>query len=232
MDIYPLNGDRYCWVGVDDSGGTPPTGGTWKLKFDQIAGSSGGRYDAWMVLGQKGYCDVTWDAPSPGGTISIPGTARKAIAVGAYVTRTSWTNFKGGTVEYVTPAVPGELASFSSEGPTRDGRIKPDLAAPGMGIGSSRARTVSTKSADGKLRTLPDKQHLVLEGTSMAAPHVTGAAAQLLSLDPTLTVNEVRVLLTLNARTDGFTGGGLPTNHWGSGKLDVFAAAQDLLGPL
>ncbi len=228
----PINGDRYCWVGVDDSGGYAPSSGTWKIMVNQLSGPQGGKYDAWMVIGQKGYCNVSWDAPSPGGTISIPGTAQEGITVGAYMTRTSWTTFKGREVSYEPPPTTGDIAFFSSEGPTRDGRIKPDLAAPGMGIAAARSSKVSTATgSEGRLRTLGDKKHMVLEGTSMAAPHVAGAAAQLLSVDPTLDAHQVRMLLLAGALSDGFTGAALPDNVWGHGKLDVFEAAETQFGP-
>ncbi len=228
----PVNGDRFCWAGVDDTGGYAPSSGTWKIMVDQLSGSPGGKYDAWMVLGQKGYCNVSWDAPSPGGTISIPGTAQEGITVGAYMTRTSWTTFTGREVDYQPPPTAGEIASFSSEGPTRDGRIKPDLAAPGMGIAAARSSKVSIASGtEGRVRTLGDKKHMVLEGTSMAAPHVAGAAAQLLSVDPALDAHQIRMLLLAGAHLDGFTGTALPDNVWGHGKLDVFAAAEAQFGP-
>ncbi|HEY9888591.1 MAG TPA: S8 family serine peptidase, partial [Candidatus Obscuribacterales bacterium] len=59
------------------------------------------------------------------------------------------------------------IAPFSSAGPTRDGRIKPDLVAPGVGILAARA-TPQRAATPGLMRK---------SGTSMAAPHVAGAIA-------------------------------------------------------
>ena len=63
------------------------------------------------------------------------------------------------------------IATFSNYG-----LVSVDLGAPGVGI----------------LSTTPNNTYSVFDGTSMATPHVTGAAALLLASDPTLTVNEAR----------------------------------------
>jgi subtilisin family serine protease len=222
----PENGDRECVFGVDDSGGAAPAAGQWAVRITAHALPSGGEYDAWIALANRGNCGWGWDDPDPGHSISIPGTAFNSITAGAYMTRTDWINVSGRQVGYMDPGLTiGDIAPFSSVGPTRDGRLKPEIAAPGMGIASTKARSVPTGSgSEGRLRTVEDGKHLVLEGTSMASPHVAGAAALLLSMDPTLTAPEIRNLLTQEAAVDLFTGG-VPNDAWGFGKLDVFAAA-------
>jgi subtilisin family serine protease len=218
-------GGRECLAGVLDAypAGVPAEG-RWSVEI------SGAPYDAWIVAAQMGACTWGWDAPDPGRSISIPGTAFNVITVGAYLTKTSWQSLSGETVGYLDPALAaGEIAPFSSRGPTRDGRLKPEIAAPGMGIASVRARTVSTKrDTEGYLRTVRDGKHLVLEGTSMSAPHVAGAAALLLELDPNLTALEIRRILEESARADAATGT-VPNTAWGAGKLDVLAASERVL---
>lgn len=78
-------------------------------------------------------------------TIGSPGAFKNGITVGALVTDS-----------------PDEIARFSSRGPTADGRIKPDLIAPGDGVRSAQAGT-----KDG---------YVSMQGTSMATPQVAGAA--------------------------------------------------------
>ena len=70
-----------------------------------------------------------------------------------------------------------DIAAFSSRGPTRDGRIKPDLVAPGTNIASVRSQALDA-SADGwgVYAPIPDK-YMFDGGTSMATPLTTGAAA-------------------------------------------------------
>ncbi|MCS6845978.1 MAG: S8 family serine peptidase [Caldilineales bacterium] len=120
----------------------------------------------------------------------------------------------------------GTLASFSSRGPvTRDGsgRLKPDLVAPGVAV-----RSAGHGSG-----------YAVMSGTSMAAPHVAGAAALLWSADPTLIgrVDETEYLLTRTARAvrdlacGAANANGWPNNRFGWGYVDALAAVQAVREP-
>jgi subtilisin family serine protease len=223
-----VNGDRECIFGVDDSGNALPAAGKWTVSITGTSVPGGGRYDIWIADATKGRCTWGWDTPSTGSSVSIPGTSVQGITVGAYLTKTSWTNVAGKMIGYNDLAfVIDNIAPFSSTGPTRDGRVKPDIAAPGMGIASTKASVIPTgRGSEGRLRTVEDGKHLVLEGTSMSAPHVAGAVALLLSINPLLDSQTLHDILTENASLDSFTGG-VPNPAWGFGKLDVLAAAND-----
>lgn len=102
----------------------------------------------------------------------------------------------------------GTVMPFSSIGGTRDGRPRPDLGAPGDAIEAAKAGT--------------DHDIVALPGTSMAAPHVAGAIALLMSRratqgGPQLNTNQVRAALSQSAR--GFNGRWNAARGWG--MLDV-----------
>ncbi|MFH1834912.1 MAG: S8 family serine peptidase [Methanobacteriota archaeon] len=75
------------------------------------------------------------------------------------------------------------ISSLSSRGPAAFGRLDPDVSAPGTNI----------------ISTVPGGGYWEKSGTSMSAPHVSGAAALLLESDPTLTPSQVRSILIHSA---------------------------------
>ncbi|HWI65056.1 MAG TPA: S8 family serine peptidase, partial [Symbiobacteriaceae bacterium] len=105
------------------------------------------------------------------------------------------------------------LAPFSSRGPTADGRIKPDICAPGYRISAPRAGTAD--------------RYTVMSGTSMASPVVAGVAALLLEANPYLTVDEVKDTLFSTAQDWGAPGKDI---DYGWGRLNAYRAVQRVLG--
>jgi hypothetical protein len=76
---------------------------------------------------------------------------------------------------------------------------------------------------------LQDGTHVVAQGTSFSAPHVTGAVALLFERDPARDALDIRNDLSATARTDNFTGQ-VPNSQWGFGKLDVDTFLGDIEG--
>jgi len=206
---------------VVQAGETLKTSG-WSVVLNSVDDGPSFRWDAWVDSDSCAYPSVAFSSGEgytidPNGTVSVPATSNGAIAVGAYVSRNSWTNHLGKGVLAGAYHV-GEIASFSSRGPTRDGRTKPEISAPGIFILAARSLDLPPSDDD------PDQYHRVLAGTSMAAPHVAGLIALMLQYRPELTVKEVRSLLIEGAYLDNFTG--LPelnkgSNVWGWGKADA-----------
>ncbi|QKQ98617.1 S8 family serine peptidase [Candidatus Nanohaloarchaea archaeon] len=108
----------------------------------------------------------------------------------------------------------GEVSEFSSRGPTADGRTKPDLVAPGERITSLWKNSGNSP------------QFNTLSGTSMATPHVAGAAAILLAEKSGLTPREVKNITTYTATDLEY-----PDDAQGSGRLNVYAAYQAVTEP-
>jgi subtilisin family serine protease len=129
------------------------------------------------------------------GSIGSPGAADEALTVGA------------------VDAQDG-IADFSSRGPrTGDGAVKPDLTAPGVDI-------VAARSAGSALGEPVGEDHQRLSGTSMATPHVAGAAAILAGQHPDWTPQQLKAALVASARP----GAGIPVDAQGAGRVDVARA--------
>jgi hypothetical protein len=208
FDIFQpfANPDNHALVEVFTADGQPTIGGQWTLEIVGVTVTGGsGRWDAWLPFNERINRFTSFVSTA---TISQPATARQAVAVGAWVTRPQ-----------VGGEVAGDLAAFSAWGPTRDGRQKPEVAAPGAWIVAPRSAASLFTPWDTAGR------YTALRGTSMAAPHVTGTIALLLQLNPALTADQVLQILRESATRDSFTGT-TPNPGWGSGKLSAQAAVH------
>src|SRR5438093_5339880 len=140
------------------------------------------------------------------GTIQSPGSAAQAITVGAAA---EWSAPPGRPYASQGPY----LAPFSSRGPTADDRVKPDVVAPGVSIGAADYGTTSG--------------YIVLDGTSMATPYVSGTALLIHQLQPTWTQADIRSALDDTAL---HVGSQVPNNDWGYGLVDAYASVATAAG--
>jgi serine protease AprX len=118
----------------------------------------------------------------------------------------------------------GSLAEFSSRGKDGDYFKHPDITAPGVDIFSARSKT-GAATFDGVINPVNPvwtASYSVLSGTSMATPHVSGAAALLFSSNPELSPDEVMDLLTAEAVPMS----GLLLHEAGYGYMDVLASYE------
>ena len=160
----------------------------------------------------------------------IGGTAHSIVSVGAYTTRTSWESITGTTQGINSEELNG-LATFSSHGPTLDGRTKPDIAAPGQYIlapyNRFDAANVNGTFCSAYVNFNGNVEYYgAMRGTSMAAPMATGIVALWLQAHPSYGFDSVVSCLHSTARTDIYTGA-IPSsgsNLWGWGKINPHGA--------
>jgi subtilisin family serine protease len=153
-----------------------------------VRGEGRARYLHYLTRGNKdleGYSSIS---------ITDPGNSEAVITVGS--THREKAHAYG-------------VSFFSSRGPTGDGRIKPDLVAPGEKIVSA----------------IPGKGMKPLDGTSMAAPHVSGAAALLIGRYSELIGRPQRIKEILCSTATDL---GRERYFQGHGMLDVLRAMQSI----
>ncbi|HPA78793.1 MAG TPA: S8 family serine peptidase [Kiritimatiellia bacterium] len=141
-----------------------------------------------IAAGNQGI-DANSDGVVDLDSIGSPGTAKNCLTVGAaesdrpefsaYTWGSSWpADFPANPIKDDEISGPDDsinqgLAAFSSRGPCDDGRIKPDIVAPGTDIISTRSR----RASDTGWGIAPNTNYLYMGGTSMATPLTAGAAA-------------------------------------------------------
>ncbi|MEU9507074.1 S8 family serine peptidase [Micromonospora sp. NPDC048170] len=127
-------------------------------------------------------------------TVSSPGAADAALTVAAVDKEDKW-------------------ASFSSQGPRfGDGGLKPDIAGPGVAITAARA--------GGTMMGTPfDEHYTAASGTSMATPHVAGAAAILAQQHPDWTGQQIKAALMSTSKDNDIS-----VYKQGAGRVDVARA--------
>jgi minor extracellular serine protease Vpr len=163
----------------------------------------------------------------------VGGTAKSIICVGSYINKSKVITYNGSVFDKMTENNIGNLTNFSGTGPTVDGRIKPDICAPGdMVIGAmSRRDPYNWQTSVWPDTHSTNGRYVRATGTSVSSPLVAGVVALLLEASPKLRVDSVKSLLASTAIKDRFTGA-LPTpdNRWGAGKINAYGALAKLLG--
>ncbi|WP_203183956.1 S8 family serine peptidase [Streptomyces pratensis] len=164
------------------------------LGADGSTSCAGPDVEAVQRLSDKALFVIAAGNASLRGTVSTPGCAPSALTVGA-VDRKNAT------------------ASFSSRGPSADGiNAKPDIASQGVDVVAARAGGRGAQA------------YRSMSGTSMATPHVAGAAALLLQQHPGLAPARLKALLTSSAK-----GTDAPVLDQGAGPMDVARAIAQLV---
>ena len=197
----PPNGATHITVFFTAS---PVTSATVFLERTRNGGN--GKMDAYVDK-----LDGSFTTATEAGTITEPTNAQNVIAVGSFDTKTAGGN----------PAAQN-ISSFSSLGPTRDGRDKPDLAAPGAVLYSAKSSDPYGDPPPAPTTVPGYDNYVVLEGTSMSTPHVTGIASLVWQSNPLLTSAQMRERLRRTATPVPPT----PNTTWGFGKANALRAVS------
>lgn len=200
--FHTLNGDALVYIELVGLSQALPHG-NWIIEIEGVE-CVDGRFDAWIErddYNPSQFFGIDFD---PVRTLSLPGTLFRGITV----------------ANYDHSANPPVVSGSSGRGPTRDGRMKPEIAAPGTRIVASCS--LGGRTVDGELVPV----RVSKSGTSMAAPHVAGAIALLLQKDPRLTAAQIRGLLI--AAADRPPNISDFNNDFGFGRLNI-KRALDLL---
>lgn len=203
-----LNGDARFYIEVSPPGmpGGRVRAGVWRVEIEAVEVHDG-RFDAWIERDARrstnNFADQSFFAGTdfdPVMTLGTPATTRRGIAVANY--------------DHVVQSP----SDSSSRGRTRDGRTKPEVAAPGTRIFSSHALGGRAVSPPGNG---VHPMRLEMSGTSMSAPHVAGIVALMFEKNPRITAAQAGKMLIAAAEPPV---GVQPFDAaWGFGKVDAEA---------
>lgn len=169
-------------------------------------------------------------------SVYSPASAPRVICVGATAYRTQFVNYLGNLMVYDN-GTDGRRTPYSAVGPTWDGRLKPDVMAPGQNVVSSYSSFYLEHNPTARDLT-SDVRHFTYGGrtyawnsnggTSMASPVVAGVIALWLQADPKLTPEDCLEVMASTCRHPD------PTLHYpnqlyGHGEIDAYAGLQAVL---
>lgn len=158
---------------------------------DSLSQAVNAAWDAGLVV-----CVAAGNSGPNTYTVGSPAAASKVITVGAVDSTDT-------------------IASFSSRGPTADGRLKPEVVAPGVDI-------IAPRAAGTSMGTPIDTYYTKASGTSMATPHVAGVAALLLQAHPDWTNSKIKTALIETAEI--VAPAEIADIAYGAGRVNVYKA--------
>ncbi len=167
-------------------------------KMDPLVRAVEAAWDAGIVM----IIAAGNNGPNPG-SVTSPGISKKVITVGASDDNKR-VQIWGDSIE-----------NFSGRGPTPDCIIKPDVVAPGADIISCLTECIPVSSMKKKDKTVMGS-YLKMSGTSMSTPIISGAVAMLLSENPDLTPDQVKLKIKNSSINLNY-----PPNQQGWGLIDV-----------
>ena len=165
-------------------------------------------------------------------SIDLPGCLPSVVTVGALNGREKFVNIKGDTIaSWGVMSNEGTIAFFSSQGPTLDGLIKPDVVTPGVNIHAS-ANSRYKEDYGNELvakTTFEGREYpwVAISGTSMATPCMAGIVALWLQANPQLSPDDVKRIIR---ETSHPMGDMIPNNTYGYGLADAYAGILNILG--
>ena len=167
-----------------------PAEGIWKIRIFQEE-AYGGRFDLWLPIKQFVQGEAVFLKPDPETTVTDPGNGSQSMTVTAYATDT------------------GGISLDASRGFTRNGTVKPDLAAPGVNVrGPIRGGLYTARS-----------------GSSVAAALGAGVALLLMEYDKSYTGVQMKNYLIRGAKRDSKD---YPNTEFGWGKIDIYETLRKM----
>lgn len=219
------NGDGTLSVGLHAEGGMKKLA---VLRLT-VSGSDGTAIDLWddyvgfagtQFLGLPGLVDGDSEMSAGDWTCTD-----RVVSVGAYCANTNLRSYDGSVKdtsvtedEDEEPDVLNDIATFSSYGTSFNDITQPTITAPGVNIVSSWNSSVITGEVAEGMQWM-DGAYGAESGTSMSAPVVTGIVALWLQADPTMTLDDVKNVMSHSAVNDKFTAEN--TIRWGYGKINA-----------